>query len=92
MPNFDIPIIATVKAKNIDEARQLAYKAVKTIENPGEDAGEKIYAAMVGVDLTMADDTQTDAVNQRIVFLHPIDVEKDYDVDSYNEALEKEKE
>ena len=72
MPKFDIPVIATVEAKSIHEARQIAYEAL---------------AGVRAVDVSMADDSQTDMVNQRIVFLHPEDAHADYDVETYNAEL-----
>jgi hypothetical protein len=85
---YDIPIIASVEAENIDEARQLVYKAVEIVSTSNEDEGV-VAAAMRGIELNMADDSNTDNYNNRLVFLHPNDVDSNYDVESYNAKLDK---
>jgi len=90
MSKFDIPVIVQVEAATIDEARQRAYKAIQTIEEPGSGHSETIYAAMVGIEMSMADDSQTDNYNHRLVFLHPSDVDANYSPEEYEAGLDKE--
>lgn len=80
---YDIALIASIEATNIDEARQLVYREVE-----GINANNHEFA----MELNMADDSITDNVNQRIVILHPADTHSLYDVDEYNAALEKNEE
>lgn len=78
MPKFDIPVIATVDAANIDEARQAVYKSIEGDELPAN------------TELALADDTLTTRTNQRVVILHPEDVANDYDVNEYNDKIKDE--
>jgi hypothetical protein len=72
---YDIPVIFSVEAKDIDEARQTAYSACEHLQ--GED-----------YDVNMADDSQTTRDHKRIVFLHPEDISSDnYDQEAYNAKL-----
>ena len=89
---YDIPVIMSVEANTIEEARQRAYKAVEVINEPFVDDGEAINKAMPGITLDMADDSATNRINQRIVFLHPENVDNAYDIDAYNAKLEEDKE
>ena len=78
---YDIPVIMSVEADNIEEARQLAYAAV-------EDKGVMHETlATGGVVLTMADDSATNRIGQRLVILHPEDCASNYDADAYIAAL-----
>lgn len=83
---FDIPLVATVEAKTIEEARQMVYSMLeKEVIPRAADLQGKII-------LDMADDSCCNANNQRLVFLHPEDVPNNYDVDLYHDNLKMQKE
>lgn len=81
---FDIPLIATVEAKTIEEARQMVYSMLESEMPKTTDLQEVI--------LEMADDSCSNTNNQRLVFLHPEEVSNDYDIDLYNANLKKKRE
>lgn len=95
MPKFDIPVIMTVEAATIDEARQRAYKAVEAVNETAKYScdgadGSVVADNMENIELNMADDSITDRVNRRFVILHPNDVDASYSPEEYEAALEGE--
>ena len=64
---FDIPIIATVEAKTIEEARKMIYASL-----------ENVAFVFKDTELFMADDSDTDNLNNRVIYLHPEDKSSDW--------------
>lgn len=70
MPEFDIPVIISVKAENIDEARKAVYKSMEAWN----------AALIMPGQMTMANDSAT-YKRQRLVILHPEDRDSSYTQD-----------
>ena len=65
---FDIPIIASIEAKSIEEARILIYKAINE---------EGIFNVNTkSINVVLADDTYTIEDGRRVVLLHSIKEKK----------------
>jgi hypothetical protein len=73
MPKFHIPIIAEVEASSIEEARIIAYKAMDDL-------------VVDKTKFAIADDSNEIKTGQRLVILHPTDVDAEYDPELYSKA------
>lgn len=72
MPTFDIPVIAAIDCGSIDEAREIASKALEQI---------KIEKATI----SLANDSTVLRDGRRVVLLHPQNKHSDYDPEELNE-------
>lgn len=85
MPKFDIAITATVDASSIEEARQITYNITNNIE-------EKTPIVIPDcVELSLSDDSYVldSDIKSRVVFLHPEDVDKDFNPEEYIASRKK---
>jgi hypothetical protein len=87
---YDIPVIVSIEADTIEAARQIAYKTIENINDKRAEKHEANGSCPERLEFTMADDSATNRINQRIVFLHPEDCSSGYDFDEYNKKLEEE--
>lgn len=70
MPLFDIPIIASIDCASMDEAREIAYKALEQI---------KIENAAIN----LANDSRSLNDGRRVVLLHPENDHSNYDPEDH---------
>lgn len=84
MPLFDIPIIASINAETIEEARQQVYGLVEYHNNHQHDYPH--------VELNMGDDSYKASGNRRAVILHPEDADSEYSPEEYEKSHKVEEE
>lgn len=89
---YDVPVIVSVEAKDIDAARRIVYQSVESYNDGGafdpQSIGELEYKE--DVSMNMADDSNMTRTHQRIVFLHPADTHNTYSQEEYNAKLKEE--
>jgi hypothetical protein len=84
MAKYDIPVIITVEADNIDAAREIVYGEIEKWENTIAIPGNGTIA--------MANDSLTIAGRRRVVILHPENTHAEYDQEAYEAALKEDEE
>jgi hypothetical protein len=87
MPKFHVPLVVEVECASLNEARTVVYRILETVslkDFPGGEGGK-----ITPTEIVMADDSQKDRANHRIVFLHPEDVSSCYDSEAYEKNLKE---
>ncbi len=87
MPKYDIPIIATIEAASMEEARQKAYSFTEIMD---EYCGDK--DSQSPIEFAIGNDSFKISGGKRIVILHPEDATAEYDPEEYDRLHAKDEE
>ncbi len=87
MPKYDIPVILTIEADDFDHAVGRAEifmaRSLHFMTKAGAPkANEAAYSYKIELNC------EKDNYNQRVIYLHPDDVDADYDVAEYQTAID----